>query len=179
MPTVSRRIKLNKRLTLNSNHVSKRYNKTLFYTKSSKEQYKDTYIFDNKKLETQETKDLKYISQCQINCIDFILNIEFYRVTDMTRYDIDIHHMAMRSLGEGNSSLNLIPLEIPIHVKVHLAYAMLFDNHEVLLAASFMIYRGPGRVVCDKVKQLATRETFQNLFEDDSDIEAIPWQPEL
>ena len=50
---------------------------------------------------------------------------------------------------------------------------MLFDNHEVLLAASFMIYCGSGGVVCDKVKQLTTRETFQNLFEDDSAIEAI------
>ena len=91
----------------------------------------------------------------------------------MTRYDIDIHHMSMRSLGGGNDPLNLIPLPIPIHVKVHVAYAMLFDNHEVLLAASFMIYRGSGGVVRDELKQLAIRETFQDLFEDDSAIEAI------
>ena len=81
--------------------------------------------------------------------------------------------MAMRSLGGGNDSLNLIALEIRIHIKIHLAYAMLFDNHEVLLAASFMIYRGSGGVVCDELKQLAIRETFQDLIEDDSAIEAI------
>ena len=95
VPTVSRRIKLNKRPTLTSDHVSKRYDKRLFYTKSSKEQYKDTYIFDNTKLETQKTKDLVFLTQCQIDCIDFILNIEVHRVRDKTRYDIDIHHMAM------------------------------------------------------------------------------------
>lgn len=77
-------------------------------------------------------------------------------------------------LGGGKDSLNLISLEIPIQIKIHLTYAMLFDNHEVLLAASVVIYRGSGGVDDrDKVKQLAMRETFQDLFEDDSAIEAI------
>ena len=79
----------------------------------------------------------------------------------------------MRSLGGGNDSLNLIALAIQIHIKIHLAYAMLFDNHAVLLAASFMIYKGGAGVVRDEPKQLAIRETFQDLFEDESLIEAI------
>ena len=144
----------------------------IFFKLSKSKGFQQTYIVDFDKFKKTTKLDSNKFSPIQKQCIAFILEYETLKA-DPNSLHIEVHHLAMRSLGGGNDLLNLLPLEIWVHINIHLAYAMLFENYEIQLAASFMMHRGGIGGSLDEDMQVQVLEEIQTLFGDDGAINEI------
>lgn len=115
--------------------------------------YSNNGVWDMKRFKRDMRRNWRSLTKAQQFAVCFIFTIKNRSVDGSFPERTELHHMVLKCLDGSDDSQNTVLLEVIDHIKIHICFALIFDDIQVYRAAAFMLHRGRGEIGEDEFYQ--------------------------